>query len=508
MNSNKNNNRFVWLVVGTMLFIFVGGRWSNPAAAWLAPIFLLRFSRDTNNAYSAFLWMWLGISIASIIGWRGATALRELGTFAEPCMFTVVAIFTCIPFAVDRIYHQRWAKVRKLTLLQTLIFPICFTAIDYLATVGSPFGSFGAAGYSQAGFTPMMQIVALTGLHGIPFVIGWFASVVNHALENGLSCRETKKEIAVLACVLILVFSYGFGRLYMNQTPREKVLVGGFSLPRERLLSVFGTITQDDETAVRESVTIVHDEQLAQIRKMAKEGAKIITLQEGAGIGYKSEVDKMLNDVCQIAKEEEIYVVLPTAVLSKRGDEPMHNVVHIIDMNGKVVLEHYKYGGAQFEGSVAGDGKLKWTDTPYGRLGAIICWDADFPDIVKQAGQNKIDLLFIPSNDWMQIRDIHANMATFRAVENGVPIVRQTGGGVSLVTDAYGRILNRVDMFEQEQIGDWGGVQMVAVPIGSVDTLFRYFGTSFGLLMTVAMVGVAGMSWFTRANFGQKNPGI
>jgi len=182
--------------------------------------------------------------------------------------------------------------------------------------------------------------------------------------------------------------------------------------------------------------------------------------------------------------------VLPIAIIDPAGEEPFHNVVRVIDPNGDVVLEHYKYGGTQFEGSVTGSGELQTVETPFGTLSAVICWDADFPATIKQAGEQEVDLLFIPANDWLEIRDIHAGMATFRAVENGVPIYRQTGTGVSVVTDAYGRVINRVDTFEEENAGLWSGEQMVLTPVGSIETLYPIIGDAFGTAMLVGLAGL------------------
>ncbi len=90
----------------------------------------------------------------------------------------------------------------------------------------------------------------------------------------------------------------------------------------------------------------------------------------------------------------------------------------------------------------------------------------------------------------MEIRDIHAGMATFRAVENGVPIYRQTGTGVSVVTDAYGRVINRLDTFEEENSGPWTGEQMVLTPVGSSETLYPMIGDAFGTAMLVGLIGL------------------
>jgi apolipoprotein N-acyltransferase len=59
----------------------------------------------------------------------------------------------------------------------------------------------------------------------------------------------------------------------------------------------------------------------------------------------------------------------------------------------------------------------------------------------------------VPSSDWLAVKDIHAGMVTFRAVENGMSIYRQTGSGVSSVIDAYGRTIHRADAFDEENHG-------------------------------------------------------
>ena len=234
------------------------------------------------------------------------------------------------------------------------------------------------------------------------------------------------------------------------------------------------------------------------MRVAAKNGAQIVVLQEAAGVGFAEEVEKLLEDAAIVAREENIYLVLPIAESDPKAEELTRNVVHIFDPNGEMVLEHYKYGGTQFEGSVTGSGELQTVETPYGTLSAVICWDADFPATIRQAGEQDVDLLFIPANDWLEIRDIHVGMATFRAVENGLPIFRQTGAGVSVVTDAYGRVVNRVDMFEEESTGMWGGEQMVMTPVGSIETLYPRIGDAFGLAMLVGLVGLLGFAWMKR----------
>jgi apolipoprotein N-acyltransferase len=119
--------------------------------------------------------------------------------------------------------------------------------------------------------------------------------------------------------------------------------------------------------------------------------------------------------------------------------------------------------------------------------------------VIKQAGQQDVDLLFVPSNDWPGVKDIHAGMAIFRAVENGMSIYRQTGSGVSSVIDAYGRTIHRVDAFQKDSAEGFAAVQIVITPIGSVKTLYPAVGDLLGNIMLILFVGlVAGLWWSSK----------
>jgi apolipoprotein N-acyltransferase len=275
-------------------------------------------------------------------------------------------------------------------------------------------------------------------------------------------------------------------------------MIGGFSLPEGEFSSIMQLSQKGDEDAFRVAATDLNTRQLRHVRELAQSGAQIVSLQEGAGIGFPEEIEILLEDAAKLAQEENIYLVLPTVTIDSAGEEPFHNVVRIINPNGDIVLEHYKYGGTQFEGSVTGSGEIQTVDTPYGKLSAVICWDADFPSTIKQAGAKGVDLLFVPSNDWFEVRDIHNGMATFRAIENGMSIYRQTGAGVSSVVDAYGREINRVDIFEDENTGAWSGEQIVITPIGSIETLFPKIGDAFGQVMLFGLLGLFGFAWLKR----------
>ncbi|MBT3321174.1 MAG: carbon-nitrogen hydrolase family protein [Anaerolineae bacterium] len=492
MNSKTKN--FLYLAIYAALTLFIGGRYNFPLAAWIAPIFALHFYRNTEKAGRNFLLLWLATAVPTMIAWKGATAMGFLHPLAEPLFFTLTMPISLIPLVIDRLYHRRWSA----SFLLTLVYPISVTAIDFFNASGSPFGTFGAGAYSQAGFTPLLQITAFTGMWAIPFIVSWFSSMIAYFWENDFSWTKIRKHAWILAGMLTLIIGFGLGRTLLSSPPAQEVKIAGFSLPAEEFHTIMELMQTGEQTAFRATTLDSNARQLAHVRELAQAGAEIVVLQEGAGIGFPEEIEILLEDATKLAQEEGIYIVLPSATIFPEGDEPFHNVVRIIDPTGEIVLEHYKYGGTQFEGSLAGSGEIQTVDTPYGKLSAVICWDADFPSTIKQAGEKGVDLLFVPSNDWYEIRDIHADMATFRSIENGMPIYRQTGAGISTVTDAYGQIINSVNIFEEESTSAWGGEQMVMVPVGSVETAFPKIGDAFGQAMLIALLGLIGFGWMKR----------
>lgn len=482
------NTQLIYLIITVLLGFFVGGKWNIPLAAWIAPVFAIRYFRKSEKAWLSFLLLWVGSAAANIISWQGGTAMGGFGPFAEPVFFFLVTPISILPYVLDRLYYRRFGSSAWLTL----VYPLAATAVDFFSAGGSPFGSFGAVAYSQRDFPAIMQVAALTGLWGITFVMSWFASLANLVWESGYKFSRLSMAFSL---IIVLVIALGIGRSLIP-LHAQTVVVAGFSMPNGTLPGLIGQIKSGDEAGFRQAVDEIHAAELAQIRKLGQEGANIVVLQEGAGMGLTDQVQNLMTAASQIAVDENIYIVLPTFDL---GKTPAENTVQIIDPRGNVVLKHIKFGGNQFEGTLKGDGILQTVDTPYGRLSAVICWDADFPDIIRQAGKQNVSLLFVPANDWVEVRDIHAGMATFRSVENGLTIFRQSGQGVSLVSDAYGRVLSRVDSFE-EPAGQFAGAHRVQTPIHPLSTLYPGIGDLSGSLSLVGLLGLVVGLWMTRKN--------
>jgi apolipoprotein N-acyltransferase len=134
--------------------------------------------------------------------------------------------------------------------------------------------------------------------------------------------------------------------------------------------------------------------------------------------------------------------------------------------------------------SVRDEGRLKFADTPFGRISGVICFDADSVQLLHQAGRGAADIVLVPSNDWREIDPWHTQMAVFRAVEQGFNMVRHVSGGLSIAVDYQGRARGSMDHYETA-----GDRALVAeVPTQGVRTVYSRIGDLFSWL---ALAGLA-----------------
>ena len=107
--------------------------------------------------------------------------------------------------------------------------------------------------------------------------------------------------------------------------------------------------------------------------------------------------------------------------------------------------------------------------TPY------ICYDAIFGDLVREAIREGSRLMVNITNDgWFGISTApyqHLNLVRYRAIENGMPVVRLANSGISAFIDQYGHIDQSTQIFTTR-------VVKRKVPLRSRDTLYTKIGDS------------------------------
>jgi apolipoprotein N-acyltransferase len=94
---------YLWLAIAGGLYLFAAGRWAIPLAAWLAPLFLVRFVR-TQHPRVGILLAWLVRSTVAEV------ALRGILPYPGPGYYVLVLLLiglTMLPFLADRLIAPR-----------------------------------------------------------------------------------------------------------------------------------------------------------------------------------------------------------------------------------------------------------------------------------------------------------------------------------------------------------------------------------------------------------------
>ena len=118
-------------------------------------------------------------------------------------------------------------------LSRTLVFPAAVTTAELLGTLGSPFGTAGSTAYSQYGSLPLMQLVSVTGIWGLTFLVSWLAPVVNQAWESGWSASAVKVPAVLLVAAITAALLFGGARLAFAAPGAETVRVAALAPDRE-----------------------------------------------------------------------------------------------------------------------------------------------------------------------------------------------------------------------------------------------------------------------------------
>jgi apolipoprotein N-acyltransferase len=498
MNTSRIVDRrsWLWLIVGALLLCFTSVQPALPIAAWLAPVFLLRFTRTQRPRF--------GLSILALVMAVVMSGKWAIG-FAPVTMLgisgAIAALLTMSGYVADRLLAPRVSGVAR-----ALVFPLALTTADWLgSTLAGPLASdvlpsfFSAAAtwnspaYTQSGNLPLMQIVSITGLWGLTFLIAWFASVVNALWEHSFDWRPVRMTVLALAGVLVAVHLFGGARLAFFPPAAKTVQVAGI-VPREDLFTTITELnpqelmpgTADQRDAARTRFTPIVNDLFTRSQQAADNGAKIIVWSETAAPTLEEDTAALLGRAAQLARSAHVYLQVGLIVFNNSDHYPfLQNRAVLLDPAGAVVWDYHKARPTPGENMVvaAGPSVVPTVDTPYGRLATVICYDADFPGLVAQAGRAGVDILLLPYKDWASVSVQHAQMAVFRAVENGVSLVRPTLSGLSTAVDAQGRTLAQVDAFTTD-----APTLVANVAIQGSPTLNGLIGDAFAYLCIAALL--------------------
>jgi len=477
-----------WLILGASLTGIVM-RVAIPPFTWLALIFLLHASR-LMPTWRAVPGLWLGLYAAAVFGNRGIIPISGPAYFA---IAGFIALTLTVPFALDRFVAFRLGGLES-----TLIFPTAFAATELLRSRFAPGATWGSIAYTQYGYLPLMQLAAFAGIASITFLIAWFASTFEMAWSRGFDWAVVRTPVLTCAAVLATVLLGGSLRLALAPTERPSLRVAAVNrpvdlfLPGEMTRIAEGRISSDERQRLTGKLTRLHEWFLESSRREARAGARLIIWPEQNLLIFSEDESGFLKRAQTLAADENVYLAMGMGTIHIGESLPFENKLVLIDPSGNIILSYRKtHPVAGWEASIMkrGDGRLKVIATREGRIATAICYDADFPEFIRQAGQGSADVLIVPANDWKQIKSVHMQMAAFRAIENGVPLVRAAASGLSSAFDPWGRLLGIGDYFASED-----RTLTVQVPLGNVPTLYARTGDLFAWLCVAGLAVALGIA--------------
>jgi apolipoprotein N-acyltransferase len=494
MSTNSRLIRWLPLLAAVVLSPFANGCDSVPLAAWLAPIFLMRFVR-TQRARVGLPIAYVLVALAFAVQFRGMVPLRGASYYV---FLATMALALLMPYALDRLVGPRLDDGAA----RLLLFPAAATALEFAASFG-PFGTWGATAYSQYGSMPLVQLASVTGLWGIDFLVFAAAPVSNRVWERGWRAMSAWRAAAGFALVLAIVLLGGGARLALSTPTTRTVRIAALTHPPIELDDEVsarvsdGAANASDRSAFAAWARSVGDDLLTRADREAAAGAKLVFWDEAGAPVLPADEPALLARGAELAARRRIYLGMSLGTWTIGAPKPLQNKLVLIDPTGRVVFTYHKSRpvmGSEAQVLASGEGKLPRVDTPFGRLSAIICFDGDHARLLAQAGAMQADIVLDPSSDWRQIDPWHTRMASFRAVEQGVTLIRQTHKGLSAVFDAHGVALASMDHYQSED-----RVLVAQVPTAGVRTIYARLGDWFGWLSVTAVLILFAMAYRARA---------
>lgn len=468
-------------LLGLVLLYFSNGRMAIAAVTFIAPIIFLLLGRKM-KVHRVYLQYSIGMGLVYLFAfWKFSSTNIKDPLFYIPFF---LGFLMSIPYVVDAFFHQR-----KGGLLADLSFPLSYVLIEFIYVTLSPLGSTGSTAYAEHDFLVLLQLLSVTGIYGITFMVYWFGTSVATVIEDRFKTKKSFRALGTYGIVFVGVMVFGIIRLNVPDRS-DKIKVAGISVYDQRAPRTKEIWRQARERS--SAFLSFADENFDKLekytRKEAMAGAKVVIWAELSPWSTTEQIEADTVRMARVARENQIYLVTSPYVFADDENELDINEAMIFAPDGTMLIEHIKYGGAKLDGIIEGDKKLQSVDTTYGKMGTVVCWDADFPNIMRQTGKLDIEMLFSPAADWKEITPLHIYNLYYRGIENGMNIIRETASGASIISDAKGRIIEQSSVFDTPDAEAW--LIRGEMPTKGCQTIYSQIGDVFAYLCMISLVGL------------------
>ncbi|MBW7852313.1 MAG: apolipoprotein N-acyltransferase [Rhodospirillales bacterium] len=157
-----------------------------------------------------------------------------------------------------------------------------------------------------------------------------------------------------------------------------------------------------------------------------------------------------------------------------------------VPLRGLLPIAKITHGGTDFS---AGPGPRTMAVPGLPPFSPLICYEGIFPAAVVGDGARPAWLLNVTNDAWFGFSAgpyQHLAAARMRAIEEGLPLVRAANTGISVVTDAYGRVVAGIGLGKRGVVDSGLPAPLVGL------TPFAWLGVAVPLLLSLAF-GLVGM---------------
>ena len=469
INKRKTQYSYIYLLIGFIFLFFFNGRWILPIAAFIAPIFLIRFLRF-QKPFKGFLIIVLVGWVSNIFVWKG---MMPMSGFFYYLVSFMMSVFTSLTFLLDRIYTQKFKGI-----VSSLIFPSVYVIMDYITILTNPSGSYGTLFHTQSSLS-LLQLVPITGIWGVTFLILWTASLLNWLWDNYFEKRKVYSAFWWFGIPILSIIIWGQFRL-MHTIDSPTVRIASINSTKaayhHRMTTNFDSLVEKANQGFLENCEIA-----------ASSGAKIVFGRETIiSLPVDKETD-FIEKAKTIAIRDSIYIGIPMHVIpEENSNENPENKITWISPTGEILFTYHKAKPTYPGECNYGDGVIKYFDSPYGRVGSAICFDMDFPFLINQTGKMNIDIMLVPGSDWDEISPYHTYVASVRGIENGFNLVRSTFKGFSASFNYKGQLLSSNDFFKTDEV-----ILYSDVPVKGQKTVYSVLGDYFAWLCIIFFLSMS-----------------
>lgn len=458
VNKNREMKNFTihktWLLIlGIILMAATHLTFNIEIIAWVSSVPFMVYLGRTRGFRSR-----LYFSVALLLSW----SLCVLKIITDPIPVFMVPLYS-LPLTLIQIPgYLVWARFRTYRY-SLLLFPAVMVVMEWIQYSFTPFGSWGAIGYTQAEQLILKQSVSLFGMAGLGFLIYMVNSLI---AEMILQRNYLPRKLIHVSFILLCILVYGSIRLDRYQA---------VSWTQYNVAAV-GT---DSEVSGLPVPTLdVREKNRTQLfdrtKKAAGSGSKLVVWNEASTIVLPEEENQWEKRLSSLAMSNKITLIASYVVLLSESPFRFENKYVMFTPDGRMAYTYHKHEPVPGEPAVRGTEPIRSVLVEGVRLGGAICYDYDFPYLASEFGKEEADIVALPSSDWRGIDPIHTEMATFRAIEQGHSIVRSARFGLSAAINPVGEMVAKMSSFDEND-----RILIAQLPIQSTATLYSIIGDIF-----------------------------